>query len=182
MWSQLKIALSALSLMALLGACGFTPMYAKQPKGEPALAGRGVFIDVIGSERAQYQLRNELEDKLNPSGRVPPFPAYRLTATFQTRVSAIGVSTDGTVSRYNVYLSSEYELKDYSTDEVVTRGNLEQVNSYNNRINEYYSTYISSEDAIKRGVMALAETYRQRLAPFLNGQRLPQDEADEQRK
>lgn len=173
MSSPAKFSLLALCLLA---GCGFQPLYGS---GTASLASAGVYVDPINAKsKTGQQFKFELEDKLNPAGKVPDDPAYRLAVSLSHTVSAIGVATDGTVSRYNVSLNSTYVLSDYKTGKQITSGTLQRVNSYNNRINEYFSTYISSEDALKQGVTALSETYRQRLAPYLNGQRPPEKEVD----
>lgn len=164
-------------LLLLLAGCGFKPVYGTNQASSTAPSGTdGVYVEKLTGSKSHHQLWIELEDKLNPGGQVPPHPAYRLSATLSSTVTPIGVATDGTVSRYNVALTSSYVLSDYVTGEKITDGSLKEVSSYNNRTNEYFSTYISSEDALKRGVSSLSETYRQRLAPFLNGQRSPQTE------
>ncbi|MGE0754005.1 MAG: hypothetical protein AB7L92_02465 [Alphaproteobacteria bacterium] len=156
-------------------------MYSARPSGAPSPVEAGVLVEKLTGSKAKHQLWIALEDKLNPKGKVPSDPKYHLYVTLASDVTAIGIAIDGTVSRYNVTLTSSYVLKDRITGEPVTSGNLRHVGSYNNRTNEYFSTYVSSEDALERGVSALSETYRQRLAPFLNGQRPPaRVEADAQ--
>lgn len=158
--------------MFLLAACGFQPMYSKTNKATTSLA--GVYVEKVSGEgRMAQQFRTDLEDKLNPNGKVPANPAYSLHVSLTSTESAIGVAQDGTISRYNLYLDSTYSLKEYGTDNVIANGSLRQVSSYNNLTNAYFSTYVSKEDAIKRGVTELSENFRQRLAPYLNGQRPP---------
>jgi hypothetical protein len=161
------------AMCVFLSACGFQPMYSKNPVGQStALA--GVYIEKVSGEgRMAQQFRTDLEDKLNPNGKVPANPAYSLSVSLASTESAIGVAKDGTISRYNLYLDSTYSLKEYGSDKVIANGTLRQVSSYNNLTNAYFSTYVSKEDAIKRGVTELSENYRQRLAPYLNGQRPP---------
>lgn len=167
---------AAVAACAMLTACGFQPMYAKAPKDTPsALA--GVYVEPVNAPseygRMSQQFRADLEDKFNPQGRVPAAPAFRLNATLSLTESAIGVAQDGTISRYNLYLNSNYTLKDYVTGEVIATGKLRHASSYNNLTNAYYSTYVSRQDAIMRGVTEMSEMYRQRLAPYLKGQRPP---------
>lgn len=151
----------------LLTACGFEPLYGKQQGGDAADALlSGVKVDPI-PDRLGQQFRINLEDQLNPKGIIPPHPRYRLQATLVHTEAGIGVARDGTVSRYNVYLDSAYTLYRTSDGKEMTSGNLRHVSSYNNIINEYFSTYISQEDALKRGIAELSQLYRQRLAAYL---------------
>ncbi len=160
-----------------LGACGFDPMYGKPSPQLQAAALAGVSIDPITGGRMGQQFRADLEDKLNPDGKVPANPAYRLAASVTSSTSAIGVARDGTISRYNVSLDSSYTLYSRADDKKITSGNLRHVSSYNNLTNAYFSTHVAQGDAVKRGITELSELYRQRLSPYLNGQRPPQSDA-----
>lgn len=155
----------------IIAACGFRPMYAESAKSDatPSTIFAGVRIDPIpGGGRMGQQFRINLEDRLNPGGTVPPNPAYRLSATLRSRPQAIGIARDGTVSRYNVYLDSEYALYRLADGEKITSGKVRHVSSYNNLTNIYFSTYISEQDAIRRGVEELSEIYRARLGAYLD--------------
>ena len=165
MWLLSRLVIGAWCLV--LSACGFQPMYgAKGSAPEASIA--GVKIEASGQDRRMgQQLKFDLEDKLNPAGAVPALPAYRLSVSLESSVGGIGVARDGTVSRYNVYLTSQYALYRTGESKPVTTGSLQHVSSYNNLVNQYYSTYISEQDAIRRGITELAELYRQRLSPYL---------------
>jgi hypothetical protein len=128
----------------------------------------GVKVEASAQDRRLgQQFRADLEDKLNPGGAVPSSAKYRLVASLSSASTAIGVARDGTVSRYNVNLTSNYELYRVGETKPVTKGSLRHVSSYNNLVNQYYSTYISEQDAINRGITELSELFRQRLSPYL---------------
>lgn len=155
--------------LATLTACGFKPLYgSKAYEDGHSQVFAGVIVEPIpGGGRMEQQFRINLEDKLNPRGRVPADPAYRLTTTLASQSAAIGVARDGTVSRYNVYLDSDYALYRTADNKKIAVGHVRHVSSYNNQTNAYFSTYISEQDAIKRGVEELAEIYRARLSTYL---------------
>ncbi len=144
-------------LLALAG-CGFSPMYGAASK--QALEG-GVRIKT-SSDASGRQLHDELEDRLNPQG-LPANPRYMLKVTLTSASAAIGVARDGTVSRFNVMLDSQYELVRLSDNKIIQNGDLSHVASFNNQPNQYFSTYISEKDAIRRGITELSELYRQRI-------------------
>lgn len=169
-WEKKRIllVLCHLSSVIWLSACGFHPMYAQRPKDATASQiFAGVQVDSIPG-RAGQLLKTHLEDKLNPDGAIPPKPAYRLNVVLKNSVVPIGVARDGTVSRYNVYLSSQYVLYRNADGKAVTSGDVGYVDSYNNLVNQYYSTYISEEDAFKNGIVQLSEQYRERLGAYLS--------------
>lgn len=150
-----------------LSGCGFQPLYATKPKDDVSKVFAGVKIDSIPGREGQ-DLRIALEDRLNPEGAMPAKPAYRLSLTVTNSTVPIGVARDNTVSRFNVYMTSHYTLYRTSDDKPITAGDLSYVSSYSNLTNEYYSTYISQQDAIKRNINELAELYRQRLTVYLD--------------
>jgi hypothetical protein len=154
----------------LLASCGFKPMYSKQAKTERSDSDSkvydGVKVDTIAGRDGQL-LTIELEDALNPEGRVPGRPAYRLAASFSMNEVAIGVGRDATVSRFNLYFDSNYTLYRNSDGKAITSGSIRHIGSYNNAANAYYSTYISRDDGIKRGITELGELYRMRLTSYL---------------
>lgn len=148
--------------LALLAGCGFEPMYAK--KNQSALA-TGVKI-VTSNDAIGQQFHQNLEDRLNPSG-LPSKPHYVLSVKVQTVTESIGVARDGTVSRFNVTLASEYVLTRLSDGKEIQRSQIDHVSSYNNQPNQYYSTYISEKDALSRGLVELSELYRQRIGALV---------------
>lgn len=150
----------------LLAACGFEPMYAKQSGKQNALLA-GVRVEGAPPGRLGQQFRIALEDQLNPEGVMPVDPLYRIQVTFDHTEAAIDTARDGTVSRYNVYLNSNYKLYRISDGVLMTSGSLRHVSSYNNITNEYFSTYVAQEDALERGIVELGKLYRQRLAVYL---------------
>lgn len=157
---------TALIALLLLTACGFSPMYG-QKQQESSQLFAGVSIDPIPGRMGQ-ELRIALEDQLNSGGVVPAHPAYRLSSTLMHTSTPIGVARDGTVSRYNIYLNSEYKLYRASDGQLVAEGRVHHVTSYNNLTNAYFSTFVSEGDAIKRGIKELSENYRQRLTAYLS--------------
>lgn len=156
-----------LLLPLALSGCGFEPVYAKR-EGSALFA--GVQVEAPQTRSGQ-QLRIALEDELNPGGAAAR-PAYRLVVDLKNSEAAIGVARDGTVSRYNVYLDSAYTLYHIADEKIVTSGQLRHVSSYNNITNQYYSTYVAQEDALKRGVSELGKLYYQRLSAYLSAKPL----------
>jgi LPS-assembly lipoprotein len=162
-----RIALVGVLLPLLASGCGFQPVYGKKkPAGNVSQIYAGVSVDPIVGRDGQ-QFRAELEDALNPDGRMPERPAYRLHIGFGLREVAIGVARDATVSRYNIYFDSNYTLYRNSDGKQVTQGAIRHIGSYNNAANAYFSTYISRDDGIKRGISELAQMYRMRLGSYL---------------
>lgn len=158
-WLSRIIALTALFAFS---ACGFSPMYGA--KSQQKLAA-GFIIETASDAKGQ-QFKADLEDRLNPEG-IPSHPTYKLNVSLGSVSYAMGVARDGTASRFNVILSSNYTLTRLADNKVVKVGNIQHVSSFNNQTNQYFSTYISEKDAVKRGITELSELYRQRIGTFL---------------
>lgn len=170
----MSLRISAWLCVCLLAAgCGFQPVYGKKTETSESPALAGVHIDGDPRQYNDQLFYQALEDKLNPGGKLPAYPLYRLSYVTNMSESAIGIARDGTVSRYNVNLDATYTLFRTSDDAKITQGSLRHVSSYNNRVGAYYSTYIAKEDAIKRGMGELAEMMRARLSPFLSQENPP---------
>lgn len=160
----------------LLAGCGFQPVYGTAnglSEDSPIRAGVQVSATASGtistsnntsvensySTTMARQFAHNLEDILNSGAS----PTYRLEVALVQSSVGIGVARDGTASRYNLVLSSNYKLIRISDGKQVDSGTISNVTSYNNPNNQYFSTYISEQDARKRGIKELAELYRHRL-------------------
>lgn len=179
-----RLLLFLLPVLFLLSSCGFQPLYAKRLSKDPNAVTTvhqlaGVEISPISSQPSSgpvgqsspgllaQQLKNALQDKLNPGNIVPPETLYKLDITLGLRETGVAVSRDGTISRYNVFLDTTYVLSRKVDGKPVYQGRFTRSSSYNILANAYFSTYVARDDSIKRGVNELAEEYRQRLAAFL---------------
>jgi hypothetical protein len=167
-------------LCLLTTACGFTPVYGTAPSASCANSPIFAGINITASDGAittsdtiinnnshapsvTRQFKENLEDLLAPMNNGKP-PAYHLEVIISQTTSAIGISRDGTASRFNLNINSSYKLTNKSGDKLLDTGKISSITSYNNPSNQYFSTYISEQDARKRGIMELAQLYRLRLS------------------
>jgi len=155
--------LCAVVALFCLSGCGFQPVYGE--KNTSSLQNIGIIIEAPRDKMGQ-RLKQNLEDKLSQTGRIKP--EYRLDVTLISSASPIGISRDGTVSRFNVSLQSNYTLTRLSDNKLIKQDIIKHVGSYNNQANLYFSTYVAEQDAVKRGIVEIAELYRGRLAAFLS--------------
>jgi LPS-assembly lipoprotein len=163
----------------ILAGCGFQPVYGTASgasEKSPIRAGVKVSTSASGAVTATNnsvvdnnatanmarQFTNNLEDMLNYEGT----PTYKLDVALSQSVVGIGVARDGTASRYNLVLNSTYKLIRIADGKEVDSGSFSNFTSYNNPNNQYFSTYVSEQDARKRGIKELAELYRHRLISF----------------
>lgn len=168
-----------LACCLMLSACGFKPVYGTAsglPAESPVRDGIKIYatasgttpssvntsIDSSSSAAMSRQFVNNLEDLVGPSAS----PTYKLEVVMVQSSVGIGVARDGTASRYNLVIDSSYKLSRLTDGKLVDSGTISNVTSYNNPNNQYFSTYISEQDARKRGISELAELYRHRLFSF----------------
>lgn len=164
------------ALMLSIAACAFQPVYGTSSAisaNAPLRAGVIISATDGGSSASENSseapnkisrdFKEKLEDLLNPITRRKS-AEYRLSVSINQTTSAIGISRDGTASRYNLNTMSNYSLSRISDDTVIDTGTISNITSFNNPSNQYFSTYISEQDARKRGVAELAALYRQRLS------------------
>ncbi len=164
----------------LLASCGFQPVYSKNNgSGTKSLINAGIkisasaggvpslsandSIDGSAYSAMSRQFTYNLEDLIGISAA----PEYKLDVSITQSSVGIGVARDGTASRYNLILNSGYKITRIADNKEMDSGGLSSFTSYNNPNNQYFSTYVSEQDARKRGISELAELYRQRLIAFI---------------
>ncbi len=175
---HLRIALCGALLMTL-AACGFEPVYATRAADATGPKIEGVAVEDVGTNDPSYRhlaqlFRSSLEDRLNPGNlRNQPLP-YRLKVDLVVSESAVAISRDGTVSRYNLNLDANLTLFRATDGAPLYRSHARRTSSYNNVTNAFFSTYISSQDATQRAANELAQDIGMRLAAFFTQHPNPQ--------
>ena len=162
---SLRISIVALLFLA---ACGFQPVHgSKATSDQDSIIREGIKISATSAEvpRMAQLFTQHLED-LMPTPLAGQPPLYELHVTLTESTIAIGVARDGTAARYNLAMDSTYTINRAGETAVLANGSLRNVTSYNNPNNQYFSIYVSEEDARKRGLQELAELYRQRLISY----------------
>lgn len=159
------VALCSLTLW--LSACGFEPVY-RQQQGRLDVADSLSFIAIKApSSRNGDQLTAELEDLFFQSQK-PRDPLYQLQTDIDIEQRPFIVDKDGISSRYDLILTSHYQLTRIADQKQLDKGQIRRYVSYNVSDANDYATYISQKDATKRGVRALAEDYQQQIAAKLS--------------
>ena len=161
MWWRYNLL--CLLFLAAFSGCGFTPIHAKNtPSGNTRLS--HVEIGPIAGRPGQI-MKTELENSLDPesSGQVP---FYRLETTVAIEYIPIIIETDGTVSRYRIDITVPLELREIQSNAVVYRSRVRRSVSYTVADSDYTS-YISSSDAMERGIKEAAYDVVQRISAFM---------------
>ena len=156
--------LPALLAAAVLGACSFTPLYAPQASGTPAIG--PVLVDEVPG-RAGFAMKNAL-DKLFDVERGTG-PARRLSVKLDEGIAGLGFRLDELATRSDLTLSAAYTLYDADGQEV-TKGQASAVASYDIP-SSAYAEVAAQNDARDRAADMLAERIRAELAIKLAAQR-----------
>ncbi|HVY03077.1 MAG TPA: LPS assembly lipoprotein LptE [Caulobacterales bacterium] len=159
-------ALLAASVLGapVLGACSFTPLYAPQASGAPAIG--PVLVDEVPG-RSGFAMKNAL-DKLFDAERGTG-PARRLAVKLDEGISGLGFRLDESATRSDLTLAATYTLYDVDGTEV-TEGRASAVASYDIP-NSAYAEVAAQNDARDRAADMLAERIRAELAIKLSAKR-----------
>lgn len=155
----------------LLSACGFEPLYSQHYRSTLTVDLSSILVDVGGSGsdsggRYGELLKAEIEDQVNPR-KDRALKQFRLVISYKQEENALFVNPDGTSSRGDLIFISSYTLTRLKDSKQIASGTLRRISSYNTAPQADYATYVSMEDARKRGIIELAQDYKLRLAALL---------------
>jgi LPS-assembly lipoprotein len=110
------------SLLALV-ACGYTPAFG--PTGPARQLFNQVSVDAPNN-RNQFDLVSQLEQRLGRADR----SKYRLTYNISTRSEGVGVTPTQETFRFSVVGTARFELRDNTSNAVLTSGSVDGFTSY----------------------------------------------------
>jgi len=160
-----------LSLMAvlILGACGFSPMYASNDNsGRTVNNLNNIAISVIPDRSGQY-LRNALIDRFHTNG-APSDPTYKLViAPIKEKVSDFDITVESEATRRQLRLSSQMKLINRQTQQTVLARDLLSITSHNVLESEF-STIVTEQSARDAALNDLARQIERNLALHFKNQ------------
>lgn len=154
-----------LSLMLTLAACGFKPLHSREFRAQTDTDLTAVRIQVDNTRFGQL-LKAEIERGVNPDYHRAE-KLYALQISLAEREIPLFINADGTSSRGDIEYRSAYALTRILDGKVVQQGKINRTTSFNTSENADYASYVSEEDARKRGIEELAQDYRLRLSNLL---------------
>lgn len=149
-----------------LAGCGFQPLYTDSSGND------GVGNDVSAvrvapiPDRIGQILRNELIDRLNPSGE-PADPRFSLEVRLAITKLELGIRKDETATRASMRFRSTFRLRDSGSGMIVYSSRAAAVTSHNILENDY-ATIASQRAARRRGLVLIADGITLRLAAYFN--------------
>lgn len=158
----------AVALLLFLPACGFQAIYGKSDDTNIEIGTylASTTVTTRGSGELGNQLKNTIEDRLNPTAATSLYgKAFNLEVRVTAPRTPLGIGRSGAISRYDVTLQSSYVLTDAETREVLDKGVITRRVSFFNA-DEKFASYAAEKDAIDRGINELGEDYKMRLASY----------------
>ncbi len=152
-----------LALAGGLGACNFRPLYLAKGADNTAAQSELAAIEIQGlGGRLGYLLRNALLDELNPATAQVP-PRYVLDVSLSSSATPLAIQLDSTITRYNLALTAEFQLRDKATSNVLVNSAVQRISSYNVS-RQPYADLIASQTAERRAAQEVATEIRTLLA------------------
>jgi LPS-assembly lipoprotein len=148
-WSDLL----RVAAFCLVAGCGFTPVYGP---GGPGAALRDAVTVEAGETVLDYRLRVALEDRLGTGS------AYRLAVATRVDEVQAAVTSEGTITRFNLVGVAEWVLRDAAGAEVA-RGEVRGLTGYLTT-GSTVATEAAARDASGRLAVILADQIVARLA------------------
>ncbi len=163
--SSRKVTLALLlCLLTALPSCGFAPLYGQHTQA--SLARNDIDIENIPNREGQY-LRNYLMDRLYTAGR-PAATAYTLKFSTPAKTTTrLGVQRDATATRAELDISTEMQLVDAKTGQVVMKRTLKDSGAYN-LLDNQMSTITSQQSTTENVLRAIGEQAMTELTLYFN--------------
>jgi len=159
-----------LGLPAVLGGCGWEPLYANPDAGPASAALSEIRVDPI-PERIGQRLEFALRHSFNPANE-PAKQIYKLHVTLSTSVADLGIQSQGLGTRGAAYLAATYQLSEIATNKPLKLFTLHTVDSFDIQANGY-STVVAQDDAFNRCVEEARREIVARMTLFLQDRNAP---------
>ncbi len=141
----------ALSALAALAGCGFTPLYA-----DPQLGGLSRVAVSTPDDRLGYRVREQVEDAL---GRTPGVaPSHRLAIALDPQRRPLGRRIDDTAVRYELVITADWTLTPAAGGTPVT--GREIVTTTYAAADQPYAAIAAQQDGEERAAAELARRLR----------------------
>lgn len=158
-----RFSVLVLLLLTAPTGCGFSPMYAKNAaSGIRPLS--GIEISPIPGRNGQL-LKASLEDIFNPEAEAIA-ATHLLEMHIKVDYIPVIIESDGTVSRYRIDFTVPFSLRDSASNQIVHSDIVRNSVSYSVSESDYTS-YVSSTDAIERGIVEISHDIAQRVSAYL---------------
>ena len=140
---------------AFLGGCGFAPIYGQDAAATRALG--TISVAALGGPMG-FEMRQHLTERLGHSDA----GAFELTATIRLEQTALAITPQAEITRYNLTGVSRYVLSERATGRRVSGGGVRAFAAYSAN-DAPFATRSARRDAQSRLAAALADQIATRL-------------------
>lgn len=161
-FARIALTATAFAFLSLgLSACGFKPMHAPNGFGTTGLNYDDISIRTVKNEKIDFLLKQALRDRIGENTKTP----YILSIEPTTRQRGLGRGTDDIASRYDLTLTTKFELIDAKSGKVVYKDTVSTVSTYGAPLDPYGK--ISAENnATEQVAVEATDRILTRLARF----------------
>lgn len=159
----MKTVTVLLALCLGLAGCGYHALYGDGATGVSTDDLALVYVGGI-PDRPGQQLRNNLVQRLNPSGQ-PSRPTYTLNVSLSIASTGVGLSRDNTTSRTSITTSATYTLLESDSGKALFTATSRATDAYDVLLSDY-ATLVSRDDAVNRALREVSDDIRTRLAVY----------------
>ena len=141
--------LAALSLLVMLGSCGFTPIYSE---GSAASGLQGKIEITAGKGREFFEMRERLVEHFGFASSSD----YTLTFTYNVVSEGLAAPRSTEITRFNLSGISDFYIVDNASGKNVFSGRVKSSTAYG-ATSKTYPTRLAKQDANSRLALALAD-------------------------
>ncbi len=161
MWSFRTF--TVLAFVAVLGACGFQPLYGSRTYGNAPAEFAKIRIEPI-KDRIGQMLHNHLLTALNQKGR-PARPQYVMKTRVSESAASLAVRKSAFATRANLKVTANFNLIGAADRKPLFSGESTITVSYN-ILDSDFATLSAEKDARARAVREISEDIRARLGIY----------------
>jgi LPS-assembly lipoprotein len=168
-WRNLIGLAGTVVVIAGLAGCGFQPLYAsKGASGSDTVAHLAAIRIGPIPDRTGQRLRNALQDKLTPRGKVGT-ALYRLEVSLKESRSDLVILQDATSTFAKMRITAKYVLNDMGSGKPLSRGTSESTTIFN-IVESEFANLNAQSDARARAVNEIGDDIQLRLGLFFKRQ------------
>lgn len=168
-WHEMKrlaAPLIALALIAPLGACGFSPLYAE--RNGSTVTSDLMQLDVSApNDELGREIKYSLLDLLSPTGNPPADALYRVEVAPVLYSEDVAIERDAEVTRKNLALLVPFRLVKTDTKETLLRSTSRARSSYN-RVESEYANIVAADAARERIAKTAANDIKLQLSIYFD--------------
>lgn len=148
-------------LSAGLSACGFKPMHAPNGFGTTSLNYNDISVQTINNEKVDFLLKQALRDRIGENTNTP----YILSIVPSLGQRGLGRGTDDIASRYDLVLTTKFELIDAKSGKVIYKDSVGAISTYGAPLDPY-GKIAAENNATEQVAVEATDRILTRLARF----------------